>query len=447
MDGFYLGGTKNDIDPTVMTLFRESDRQVIRRPSTEFKTERGSENYYDFEDDDSVDFVRYACSAAHAIDRLELAGFTRQVAAAGFARGLTQKVAQYDELRREHPDLFDDESLVLHDLDLDRWIGGIRTIHDLGLLPMVRNDKGCESLSPLLNYMVCEEGYEWYGFPGSEHRHFLRLVLEGFDPGAPVVYDLTHLALGGWVDSSADLVAVADSMLAQDFVATRRVIVLTEGSTDSRVLSSALALVYPHLAEYFHFLDFEQANLGGGAGALANIVKAFAGAGIVNRTIALFDNDTAAHDAIRLLRAATLPDSLQVLTLPPLDELLNYPTLGPNGRTYMDINGLAGSLELYLGSAALEGSDGEPIPVQWKGYVAGLGRYQGELIDKRTPHDRYGDFVRRCERGQAVPSDWDWVGLRTILDTLRGAFHAVDAEEIEAWDRDSLNSDSASDQL
>ena len=43
------------------------------------------------------------------------------------------------------------------------------------------------------------------------------------------------------------------------------------------------------------FMDFEGVRIGGGAGSLVNIVKAFAGAGIVNRTVALFDNDTAAR--------------------------------------------------------------------------------------------------------------------------------------------------------
>ena len=442
VDGFYLGGTKNDIDPAVMTLFRESDRQMSRSLAAEFRSERGSQRSYEFEDDESIDFVRYTCPVAHAIDRLELAGFTRQVAADGFARGLAEEVAFNERFRRDYPDLLDDELAVLQGLDLDSWIIGISQIHDRGLRPMSRNEGGCESLSALLRYMLCTKGYEFYGFPGHEHRHFLRLVLEAFDSSALVVYDLTDLALGGWVDSSADLVAVADFMLSQDFIATRRVIVLTEGSTDSRVLSSALRIIYPHLAEYFHFLDFEQSNLGGGAGALANTAKAFAGAGIVNRTIALFDNDAAGHDAIRGLRATSLPDSLRILTYPPIAALASYPTLGPSGRIRMDVNGLAGSLELYLGSNALQGPDGDPIPVQWRGYIQGVRRYQGELTDKRTPLDRFDDFVRRCEADQARPSEWDWAGLRAILDALRRAFHALDAEEIEAWESDDLHADS-----
>ena len=60
-----------------------------------------------------------------------------------------------------------------------------------------------------------------------------------------------------------------------------------------------MQLLYPHLADYFTFMDFEGARVGGGAGNLANIVKAFAGAGIVNKIIAIFDNDTAGEAAIQ----------------------------------------------------------------------------------------------------------------------------------------------------
>lgn len=63
--------------------------------------------------------------------------------------------------------------------------------------------------------------------------------------------------------------------------------ILTEGRSDASLLNDALHLLYPHLADYFSFMDF--AEYGGGAGQLANLVRAFSGAGIVNRVVALFD--------------------------------------------------------------------------------------------------------------------------------------------------------------
>jgi hypothetical protein len=91
--------------------------------------------------------------------------------------------------------------------------------------------------------------------------------------------------------------------------------ILTEGVTDRRVLEASLKLLYPHLAEYYAFMDFDGANAPGGAGQLVNTVKAFAGAGIANRVIALFDNDTAARSALRGLEGVSLPSSMRVLQI------------------------------------------------------------------------------------------------------------------------------------
>ena len=90
-------------------------------------------------------------------------------------------------------------------------------------------------------------------------------------------------------------------------------------------------------------MDFEGVRIGGGAGSLVNIVKAFAGAGIVNRTVALFDNDTAARAVLAGLRSIRLPANILVKQLPRLVELESYPTIGPTGSALMNVNDVAGT--------------------------------------------------------------------------------------------------------
>ena len=87
-------------------------------------------------------------------------------------------------------------------------------------------------------------------------------------------------------------------------------------TTESCSCSAHPTLLYPHLDDYFGFMDFEGVRIGGGAGSLVNIVKAFAGAGIVNRTVALFDNDTAARAVLAGLRSIRLPSNIVVKHLP-----------------------------------------------------------------------------------------------------------------------------------
>lgn len=164
----------------------------------------------------------------------------------------------------------------------------------------------------------------------------------------------------------------------------QKIIVLTEGSTDTLILSRSLDALYPHLRDFYSFVDFTASNLAGGAGALVSTIKAFIGLGIQNRTVALFDNDTAARDALRALSSVTLPDNIKIVQLPALDFARDYPTVGPQGRTNMDINGLACSIELYLGSDVLADREHGFVPIQWKGYNQTLGQYQGEILNKKS---------------------------------------------------------------
>lgn len=170
------------------------------------------------------------------------------------------------------------------------------------------------------------------------------------------MYDLTDLVLGGDFSTDEDLVAYSMALTANEYASSGKVIVLTEGRSDARILSESLALLYPHLADYFSFMDFEGVRIGGGAGSLVNIVKAFAGAGIVNRTVALFDNDTAARAALAGLRSIRLPSNIVVKHLPRLVELESYPTIGPTGSALMNVNDVAGELELYLGIRCVDGT-------------------------------------------------------------------------------------------
>ena len=153
-------------------------------------------------------------------------------------------------------------------------------------------------------------------------------------------------------------------------------IILTEGSTDIAILRSALDLLYPHLVGYYTFFDFRTSNSRGGAGQLAAVVKAFVAAGIANRVIALFDNDTAARDARRSLHSIPLPPNVVVLHYPDLDLLCNYPTVGPSGASTMDINGLAASIEMYLGEDVLS-TYGDLLPIHWKSFNETLYAYHG----------------------------------------------------------------------
>jgi hypothetical protein len=200
-------------------------------------------------------------------------------------------------------------------------------------------------------------------------------------------------------------------------------VILTEGSTDREFLEAGLRVLFPHLLGYYSFMDFAVARPAGGAGALASVVKAFAAAGISNRIVAMFDNDTAAHDACRGLRSIALPPNILVRHYPELEFLRNYPTLGPSGQAIMDVNGLAGSIEMYLGQDVLTlGGVTELQSVQWKGFNEALARYQGEIMHKERVHAAFRQKVERALRGEKCSGTTDWTGLHGILTSILHAF-------------------------
>ena len=141
----------------------------------------------------------------------------------------------------------------------------------------------------------------------------------------------------------------AGQELVSSHPVNRNVIFVTEGTTDASAIEIALQCIYPHLAEYFTFFDFKAPRVRGGASSVVEIVKAFAAARIADRIVAFIDNDTAGEEAMRALANVSLPNNIRVLRYPPIEIASAYPTLGPTGLTSMNVNGLAGSIELYLG--------------------------------------------------------------------------------------------------
>lgn len=416
-----------------MMLFRESDKRV--RTITRDDPDWAEHVDPDDTDLESFEIVRYVAPASVIRDRMELMGFTLRATVRAFNAAIHTAAREHASamfrIASSLPaDFLDEDGRILTELTAESWMDGLREIRERGMRPTYRSDPELQALPPLLRYMLGRHFDGWYGFPGADVRHVIRLGVE-VCPEDELIYDLTDLVLGGYFDSSDDVVADADYLLRQDFEATRRVIVLTEGATDKWILERSLRLLYPHLAEFYTFMDFEGARVAGGAGALASMVKAFVGAGILNRVVALFDNDTAGSAAMRLLDPVRMPRNIVVLQYPPLPIAAAYPTIGPSGDVEMDVNGLAASIELYLGADAL--SDGGKLtPVQWKGFDEGSRRYQGEILGKRLVHERFARRLVDCEACREHIGRYDWEGVRVILKRLFSAFHNVDEEELVA---------------
>lgn len=216
---------------------------------------------------------------------------------------------------------------MLQVLAFDAWLDSFRSVKRKELnwwdLTLKKDDPAVRDLPPLERFILSADEFA-YRFPPCDLRFLIRAVVEACGINSIFQLDLSEVVASGYYDISDRVAGTARVELTSDYPVNTKVVVLTEGITDRRVLEASLRILYPHLAEYYSFMDFDGANAPGGAGQLVNTVKAFAGAGIANRVVALFDNDTAAQAALRGLGGVTLPPSMRVLQYPPITVASNY---------------------------------------------------------------------------------------------------------------------------
>lgn len=247
-------------------------------------------------------------------------------------------------------------------------------------------------------------------------------MLSVHDENGAVILDCTDLVDHDYDAPPGPLCQIALQSLVEPAIVNGRIVILTEGSSDRAILQESLHKLFPHLDDYYSFADFYASSIPGGVGPLANIVKAFISAGIRSRAVAVFDNDTAATVALKGLSRVQIPENIKIVRLPALEFARRYPTLGPQGTVPVDINGLACSIELYLGVDILKDQTGELVPVQWKGYDETIQQYQGEILHKDDLRARYFRFLGEARGDSARSKSHDWEPMRAVLRSIFDAF-------------------------
>lgn len=257
-------------------------------------------------------------------------------------------------------------------------------------------------------------------------KHHFRILLDLVPDEAAVKLDLTALKNDTCCYTlPVQLAANVHKDRHRDMSTSLPLLVLTEGSTDARALEQSIKVTHAHLVDFIKFMDFDFKPDGGVSSLIKNL-KALVSAGIPNRIVAIADNDAAAREALNEQFLATLPETVRVIHYPELESLRSYPTYDVEGNIVeLDVNGRAGSLEMYHGSDILT-VDGQRLPVRWTGYQAKVATYQG-VVDSKADlgkkfHEKVKVQLKKLESSPELGLEGDWHGMREIIESIVHAF-------------------------
>jgi hypothetical protein len=325
-------------------------------------------------------------------DRLDILGFTPTRVREALD-GVLDECRRIIDLARQYGS---DESMAADDAEWSRlagytandWIAGLRA-PARGSAPAGRPEPGSTGW---LMSLIKDAG----------RRIALRAVLLA-RPDDEVRLDITYLVAMGALETTDALCSSGLKAMRAAASAHTPIVVLTEGKSDIEFLEPALRLLYPHLVDLIRFMDFGQ-RPSGGAGALVNTLKSFAAAGIANRVVALFDNDTAAADALRPLDRSRLPANVRVCqysrsTLPSTTR-----RSGPLQRTLRSLTQT--STDSLVPSSCTSGETSSSARQASSGRFTGTPRYKACSSTKvrlwtRTP------FMTPTARRSAPPTPTD----------------------------------------
>lgn len=407
--GLSIDYSKNAMGIDHGVLYQEEDRQ--RRRSDQIDYEYYEENPEDDLANHEAAFVR---PLSRILPRLNLLGFTLDAARAEYEALVSQALElRYDyDQEGDSPNYlsFDEYCMLvcqypLSSLD-DTYVEyGSNNRHEL-----VKGRFG--QMEDLIS-RIPNSGYSdsfW-----SEQSYFSSAVcvlnpysmLQVFaqnpsNADAEVMWQYGPIVEAGWVELEE-----FNPMVPRG----QTILIVTEGSSDARIIKHALNLLCADLADFFRFVDLEGAHPFWGTGNLVKFAEGLLRIDVHNQIIFVLDNDAEGLDAFQRLGKLSLPENMRAMMLPDMDEFSQFPARGPEGVVNCNINGRAVAIECYLDLDMPR----YPQPhVQWSNYKKEVGAWQGALEHKETYMRRFlAETKESLEKGQ-----YDTSKLNVVLNAL-----------------------------
>ncbi len=344
--------------------------------------------------------------------RLNLIGFTYSVA---------EKI--FNEYKKEWLSNFNDDENVDNDKSLFVSVDVEKISDEIG--NMIMNNECLFIDTQVTNQLIQGFAQECLEDNKTDVRLFVRLAIEKLDNDIPVTYEFNDLINAGYYNTKNlnELYNVVIQDNQNVFSIGEKIIILTEGKTDAEFIQDAMNLCYPHLADYYAFLDFSN-GYEGGAKTLSNNIKSFAAAGINSKIIGIFDNDSLGCGVFKSLqRNPMIPKNIKLFHYPNMEFTRSYPTkeIASDDIQFCDINGLACSIELYFGEDVLHDENGNLIPIQW-GKNSNVTARQGSIISKHKIQAKIRAKICDAKLQSQLDKN-EWKDIDHLLRMIFNAFY------------------------
>ena len=384
------------------TIFAESEMHHRPHKSAHALVRQTCDVYYD---ELPTLYHYFLAPAAVVRKRLLIQGYTPEFCARAWEAARDEQARLHRNYADEPVGPLYDELRLLERITLPDW------------LQMIRDEVAASPKNTIAGRQNPWHFRSLLSAPGDVFVQ-LALLLEAL-PTSPVWMDCGFLYGDDDDRRPPQQISREEDALFADFP-SGKIIVLTEGKSDTRIITAALQAFYPEYADAYQFLDFDEFRIEGGASLLARMIKVLSGARVQNRMVALFDNDAAGLEAYRSLSAVRFPRNVRLMLLPDTKLAASYPTLGPAGLERMNVNGAGAPIELYLGRSSLKASDGNMRPVRWAQWMENVGRYQGVIQDKDAVSKAFGDALAASASAAALRRRFP--EMDQLLRTIFAAF-------------------------
>lgn len=330
------------------------------------------------------------------------------------------KTLEYYFNKKKNQD--DDNSELLNGFTFDDYLSKLQKIYDNNIF-LFWDDFNHEKR----NELEQEDKYIKYILNDMEisdprididSRYYLRGFLERINEDIEIKVDLSDLIEWGYHD-------VDEKFAENNLKVDDKIIIFAEGTTDIEFIKETMKLLYPEYVDFFTFLDIETSRLELWADRIVTYCKSLISAWIINKTIFIFDNDLAWHQAKdKLSEISSIPNNFNISTYPNLELARDYPTICPTWIENLDINWSACSLEMYFCEDLLKDDNKDFIPIQWKSFNEKYQKYQWALsdFDKWKVQKKFRERLQECKNDRLKIDNYNFGNMKLLLENIFSAF-------------------------